>query len=62
MLYHCLRRRPNNKITLDRRVVFAGITTAILIVKPNTDHCKHSSLIQWRADVCKTGPTLKQHY
>ena len=30
MLYHCLRRWPNIEPTLDRRFVFARITTVIL--------------------------------
>ena len=36
MLYHCLRRRPNNKTTLGVRFVFDGITTVDLIVKCST--------------------------
>ena len=30
MLYHCLRRWPNIKTTLDQHFVVAGITTVIL--------------------------------
>ena len=32
MLYHCLRRRPNNKTILSRRFVFDRVTSVILIL------------------------------
>ena len=35
-LYPCLRRRPNNKTTLGRRLVFDGITTVHLTIRCST--------------------------
>ena len=67
MLFYCIWRWHDIKTTLDRRFVFAGITTAILIVKCRiwkitNAHSSHPMLVQCCVTVFHTGPELKHHW